>query len=48
MIPGDVREVFVHTVAHRLLLSPKAEGQDKTPEQVLRGILERVPAPRLR
>ena len=48
VIPGDVREVFVHTVAHRLLLSPKAEGQDKTPEQVLRGILERVPAPRLR
>ncbi len=48
VIPGDVREVFVHTVAHRLLLSPKAEGQDKTAEQVLRSILERVPAPKLR
>ncbi len=48
VIPGDVREVFVHTIAHRLLLSPKAEGQDKTAEQVLRAILERVPAPKLR
>ena len=48
VIPGDVREVFVHTVAHRLILSPKAEAQEKTPEQVLRAILEAVPAPRLR
>ena len=48
VVPGDVREVFIHTVAHRLLLTPKAEGQGKTSEQVLRGVLESVPAPRLR
>ena len=46
--PADVREVFVHTVAHRLLLSPKAEAQGKTPEQVLQGILAAVSAPKLR
>ena len=48
VIPGDVREVFVHTVAHRLILSPKAEAQSLTPEQILKGILDRVPAPKLR
>jgi len=48
VIPADVREVFVHTVAHRLLLSSRAESQNKTAEQVLRAILETVPAPKLR
>ena len=48
VVPGDVREVFVHTVAHRLLLSPKAEAQSKTAEQVLREILNAVAAPKLR
>ena len=48
VIPSDVREVFAHTVAHRLILSPKAEAQGLTPEQILRGILDRVPAPKLR
>ena len=48
VIPSDVKEVFVHTVAHRLLLSPKAEGRGRTAEMVLRNILETVPAPKLR
>lgn len=46
--PGDVREVFVSTVAHRLLLSSRAEAQKKTAEGILREILESVPAPKLR
>ena len=48
VIPADVREVFVHTVAHRLILTAKAEGQGLTAEGILRGILESVPAPKLR
>jgi len=48
VVPGDVREVFVHTVAHRLILSPKAESLGKQPEQILRDILESVHAPKLR
>jgi len=48
VIPRDVQEVFVHTVAHRLLLSGRAEGMALSPEQVLRQILETVPAPKLR
>ena len=46
--PADVKEVFTHTVAHRLILSPKAEAQGKLPEQVLQEILAGTPAPRLR
>ncbi len=48
VIPADVREVFTHTVAHRLILSPRAQAQEKTAAQVLQGILNTVPAPRLR
>ena len=48
VIPGDVREVFIHTVAHRLLLSSRAEAQGITAEQILREILESVNAPKLR
>ncbi len=46
--PGDVKEVFAHTVAHRLLLSPKAEAQGKQPQTILQEILAVTPAPKLR
>ena len=46
--PADVKEVFSHTVAHRLILSPKAEAQGKSAEAVLQEILTAVPSPRLR
>ena len=48
VLPSDVREVFTWTIAHRLLLSPKAEGQGKTAEQILTEIIGQVPAPRVR
>ena len=48
VVPGDVREVFVHTIAHRLLLSPRAESRGKQADQILREILESVDAPKLR
>ena len=48
VIPKDVQEAFVHTVAHRLLLSEKAEGRGITAEQVLQQILAGVEAPKLR
>ena len=46
--PQDVKEVFTTTVAHRLLLTPKAEGQGVTVEQLLESIIGRIPTPRLR
>lgn len=48
VLPSDVREVFIWTIAHRLILSPKAEGQGKTPQQILMEIISQVPAPRMR
>ncbi len=48
VVPGDVREVFVYTIAHRLLLTPLTQAQNETPEEILRQILETVPAPKLR
>ena len=48
VVPSDVKEVFVTTVAHRLILTPKAEGQGLVPESILRHILEQVAAPKLR
>ena len=48
VVPRDVQEVFCHTVAHRLLLSSKAEGMGLTAAQVLEQVLSTVPAPKLR
>ncbi len=48
VIPQDVQEVFPITVAHRLLLQPKAEAMGVTAGQALSHILESVPAPKLR
>ena len=48
VVPGDVREVFPQTVAHRLILSPRAETQGKCAELVLRNILDTAPVPKLR
>ena len=48
VIPQDVQEVLPITVAHRLLLQPKAEAMGITAGQALSQILESVPAPKLR
>ena len=48
VVPKDVQEVFIHTVAHRLLLSAKAESMGVQPRQVLEEILDAVAAPKLR
>ena len=48
VVPADVREVFTQCVAHRLILTPRAQTQGVTGQQVLQRILETVPAPRLR
>jgi 4-diphosphocytidyl-2-C-methyl-D-erythritol kinase len=47
VVPRDVQEVFVLTVAHRLILSNLAEGRNLTAEAVLEELLTQVPAPKL-
>ena len=48
VVPGDVKEVFLPTLAHRVQLSTRAESQGKSAQQVLKAILDAPPAPRLR
>ena len=47
VVPKDVQEVLLPTMAHRLLLSPKAEDQQLKAEDVLQQLLSAVPAPKL-
>lgn len=47
-VPKDVQEVFSHVVAHRLLLSQRAEAKGLSAEQVLKEIIDGVEAPKLR
>ena len=48
VIPADVREIFVITLAHRLLLTSQAESQGRTAAAILAEILADIPAPKLR
>lgn len=42
VVPGDVKEIFLPTIAHRLILTPRTQTQG---EQILQEILETVPTP---
>lgn len=48
VVPKDVQEVFSHVVAHRLLLSERAEAKGLSAEQILKQILDGTAAPKLR
>ena len=47
VVPEDIREAFVHVVAHRLKLSPLATAENRTADAVLREIAANTPAPLL-
>jgi MoxR-like ATPase len=47
VVPKDVQEVFILTVAHRLLMSEQAEAKGITERKVLSDILRSVHAPKL-
>jgi MoxR-like ATPase len=44
--PDDVKMVVVPTLRHRLLLTPEKEMEGKSPDDIIRTILERVEVPR--
>lgn len=46
VIPDDVKRLLLPALRHRVLLAPGAELEGSTPTQVLREIVQRVPAPR--
>ena len=47
VIPEDIREVFVKTVSHRILLSPEAEANGVSKAKLLKKITERTVSPKL-
>jgi MoxR-like ATPase len=46
VIPDDVKALAVPALRHRVVLAPGAEIEGLTPEQVVRQIVDQVPAPR--
>ena len=45
VVPDDIQTLAVPVVAHRLLLAPEAQMRGATSEEVLEGLLGRVPIP---
>ena len=45
MLPDDIKELAIPTLAHRVILGPGARLRDVTAEQVVDEILHSVPVP---
>jgi MoxR-like ATPase len=45
VVPDDIQDLAVPVVAHRLLLAPEAQMRGATAEELLEGLLGRVPIP---
>lgn len=48
ILPEDVQAVFPHVIAHRLVLSPKAEDSPSARDELLAALMRGVRPPRLR
>lgn len=47
VIPDDIRKVFSDVVSHRMILDSRARYQEQTAKDILKEILEQVPAPKV-
>ncbi len=45
-LPEDVKGLFVPALAHRIILRPEAEVDERRPESILAELAEKVPVPR--
>ena len=46
MLPDDIKHLLIPALRHRVMLSPTAEIEGRTTDEVLDSILAAVPAPR--
>jgi MoxR-like ATPase len=46
VIPDDVKRLAAPCLRHRVILAPELSIEGSKPDDVLRGIVEKVPAPR--
>jgi MoxR-like ATPase len=44
--PDDIRQVVYPALRHRILLTPEKEMEGRTPDDIIKTILERVEVPR--
>jgi MoxR-like ATPase len=44
--PDDVKQVVYPALRHRILLTPEKEMEGRTPDDIIKSILERVEVPR--
>jgi len=47
VIPDDIKEVAVPALVHRLIIKPELWQRQLRPDQVVEGILERIPVPKI-
>jgi MoxR-like ATPase len=47
-VPDDVKALAPHVLSHRLLLTPEAAMQGRTPADVVDDVLRSVPVPVVR
>jgi MoxR-like ATPase len=45
VVPDDVKDLAISVLAHRLVLAPEAQMRGETIEDILEGLLGRVPIP---
>lgn len=45
--PDDIKDIATAGLRHRIVLSPEMEIEGQTPDDILRDLLDRVPAPRI-
>jgi len=45
VVPQDVKEMALDVLRHRVILTYEAEAEDKTPEDIVRTILDAIPVP---
>jgi MoxR-like ATPase len=46
VIPDDVKALLLPALRHRVILSPGAEIEGRVVDDILRGLIERIEAPR--
>jgi MoxR-like ATPase len=45
VVPDDMHSVAIPVLAHRLVLAPEAQAARRSPAELVRAILQRVPVP---
>nr|WP_229787062.1 MULTISPECIES: MoxR family ATPase [Actinokineospora] len=45
VVPDDIHAVAIPVLAHRLVLTPEAQAARRSPAELVRGLLQRVPVP---